>query len=257
MNTNEIYNNFIKAREDYYSIAVYTEENSFLTKLIAKIKYTLSSLKLLRLALVSEEISSEEKRGLIFNLVIGILGGLTKLVGVISVVICLLYIVSSAVLFLFFICNHFHAFPVVNDFICGVLPSGMQPSDNFLIGYTRMFAWGITAVISFLLILGVKTSIDQYREDTQESEDNKDKADKLVDLLVYMIKVIPLVVLMLGIVWFLCFYMDLSMWTLVMKKTGIYTLIIGLIWLGIIFGNGGTSVDAEEYISVLIPKSWL
>ena len=74
MNTNEIYNNFIKAREDYYSIAVYTEENSFLTKLIAKIKYTLSSLKLLRLALVSEEISSEEKIGLIFNLVIGILG---------------------------------------------------------------------------------------------------------------------------------------------------------------------------------------
>ncbi len=243
----QIYNRFIDLRETYYDIN--TSDKSTMFKLKAYLIYAINSTKILwQLG------SAKERFILVLGIIANVLSKIAKFIAISTIVLSVAYLIVNAILFLIFFVDKFHLFPEVSKFLCTWLPSGMQPSDNFFIGYTRMIAWGLTAVIMFPLWCGFKRVFDSY-EECQENKNN-DVQTKIMNAIRFILAVILLATLLLGLIWFLCFYMNLSTWTWLMKKTAIYTSILGLIGLGILFSNGGNSVDTKEFIAILIPKSW-
>ena len=64
--------------------------------------------------------------------------------------------------------------------------------------------------------------------------------------------------LMLGLLWFLCYHLNLEIWKIIHYKTSIYTFILGLILIVVMINNLNESDGSGEgeFIAILIPKKW-
>ena len=236
----EVCEQFKELQKQYHNVI---QDAPLITKIKAFIAYGCMSLNLFW-----RNTDNKEKFIIVSRIIDEIIYRLTQILTITSIVLVLLYLLINLILF---ICFTFNLLPEnINEFLLKYLPTGMIPTHKGLTGFFRIFVWflclwGICPIISFCM-----DNLSMYREGAKIDSDWKTKLiNGFLPTIVFTI--IPL--FLIGILYLLCFVMNIELWD---KYAKTFSIISGIIlFLSIVCCIGGNNND-NEMVCLFVPRSF-
>lgn len=212
------------------------------TRIKAFVMYGYASLKLFW-----NNTTGKEKFVIVSRIIEEIIYRLMQILIGLSILAGFIYVLINLILFIGFTFNLFS--DSTYDFLMKVLPSGLLPTQRPMIGAVRVLVCGLYLLIMTHLTCFSLDNMSFYRDNVSlDSSWWKKLGWGLLFILVFSV----IIAVIIGLIYLLCFYMNVPLWDKITKYAIVITVIVGFLW-ALCVGQSGS----DEIIYLAIPKSLL